>query len=231
MRCNEKTIFMDWNEELKRVYEHIEEYLQSGLKILPNKHLAYLAQSLCLLAQRNINFFNFGADGGRSNCSYVDVMKTAIRRQIDLNQKTSLPLINEISIFDLWESQPKQEDFENINNYWKKYLSFSSDDVQKIKKDCSNYVHPTFTLKFPNNKDKDELVRIIYDTCGCKTECINNFINKCNIEQEIRGHIYYKVIELFQNDARNMFNFSNLFVQIIKNYNKITYIGNSNFQI
>lgn len=231
MRYNEKTIFMDWNKGLKRVYNHIEVYLQSKPKILPDEHLAYLAQSLCLLAQRNINLFNFGACGGRSNCSYVDVMKTAIRRQIDLNQKTSLPLIKEISIFDLWKSQPKQEDFQKINNYWKKHFSFSSNDVQKTKKDCSNYVHPTFTLKFPNNEDKDEFARITYDTCGCKTECINDFINKHNPAQEIRDHIYYKVTELFQNDSRNMFNFSNLFVQIIKDYNKITYIENSNFPI
>lgn len=211
---------MNWTEILKDSYEEIGAHFKSELNNASDE--SWLVKSLCILAQRNIDLFMFGASGGRSNNSYVDVMKTAIRRQIDLNQKTSLPLVKTIDpITNLWNYDLKKSDFDEINKYWKNSFNFPSEFVQKIKNNASDYVHPKLTIKYSNTLKIEDVAQKIYDDCGGKSECLNHFIEKLpDLTPEGRNFLRNRTTELFSADVQSMINFSTLFVQIIKTFNK-----------
>ncbi len=180
-----------------------------------------LLKLLCLLTQRNIELFMFGVKGGWPENSYVDIMKTAIRRQIDFGQKITLPFIKKIDpITDLWSYEPKKIDFDEIDKFWKKSFNFPSEVVQKVKNNASDYVHPKLSLKILNTLQPEDLAQRIYEDCGDKEACLNHFISKIDLTEEEREFLRMRTAELFSNDVQSMLNFSRLFLKLAQSFTK-----------
>lgn len=217
---------MDWTELLKTSHNILEDNIKTKFNCDPE--ISALAQSACYLTQRNISLFTFAADGGGSNNSYTDIMKTAIRRQIDLNQKITMPFIKEIKpIGNLSKKDAiDKEDHKKIIDYWHRNCSMPLEmDVQKIKDDASNYLHPTLSLRIIPILTPKETAQYIYDWCGFKPEIINNFISKLveqkRITSEEQEFLRDQIQKLFTLDVQNMCNFIEIFFTLIDKFYKI----------
>lgn len=99
-------------------------------------------------------------------------------KQIDLNQKTSLPYKAIDPITNLWNYDLKKSDFDEMNKYWKNSFNFPSEFVQKIKNNASDYVHPKLPIKYLIFLKIEDVAQKIYDDCGGKSACLNHFIEK-----------------------------------------------------
>lgn len=216
---------MDWIKILKTAHEILGHKIKNEFNY--DSEIAVLAQSSCYLTQRNMSLFTFGASGGGSNNSYTDVMKTAIRRQIDLNQKMTLPFVKEIKpIRNLCEKQATSNEYQNIAKYWQLNCGMPLDmNVQEIKDEASNYLHPTLLLKIIPERTSKEAAQYIYNWCGGRTDLINDFISKLiekrKTTEEEQKILRDEVHRLFSLDIKNMLEFVEIFFVLVENFSKI----------
>lgn len=211
---------MDWIEHLNDLDEKINAHIISELDNVSEE--SQLVKFLCSMARRNIDLFMFGARGGKfKKSSYVDIMKTAIRRQLELNQKTTLPLIKKIDpIINLWSYELKKTDFDEIDKYWAKALNFPVGVASRIKQDTSGYVHPRLPLKILSTLQPEDLAQRIYEDCGGNIKSINYFLERLPVMVDVKEFIRVRVEQLFDHDVQCMMHFGDHFMQLIRTFNK-----------
>jgi hypothetical protein len=215
--------------DLKTLYEEIVELSKSTRNI--NAKNSFVINSACLCALQNIDLFQFGAKGGINNHSYVDFMNIAIRRQIELSQRLTLPLIN--TSFCLNElSNPNlklKSKYEEINNYWIKELGCDKSIVGKIKiikNIASDYVHQIHMFKMPDAKDNVvniyNAAQYIYNGGGSKKEYVGSFINSINPNppQEVKKELESRIAKLFLYDLNRICLFTCIFRDIMSKLKK-----------
>lgn len=213
-----------WIKVFAKIHEELNSKINAGFGNDPAT--AALLQSACYITMRNISLFHFGVSGGGSNNSYTDIMKTAIRRQIDLNQKITLPFIKEIDLVLLYKKKIKDQEHENIEKHWQDVYSLdSSIDMRKIKNEASDYLHPTLSIRIIPTLNIEELAQYIYDWCGAKSDCIDSFINgllqENSMTPEQQSFLRKRIQDLLAVDVQNMLTFCDLFVSLIGNFDKI----------
>jgi hypothetical protein len=209
---------MDWIEHLENIDEKIKEHIITQLD--NDTHESMLVKYLFNMARRNIDLFIFGAKG-KSNSSYVDIMKIAIRRQIELNQKITLPFIKKIDpIVDLWKYELKKSDLDAVDGYWKKSFNFPIGVAKQIKQNASNYVHPNLPLKVLRTLETEELAQQIYQDCGLNKKCLDHFTQRLQLEEKENESLLEKFDQLIDYDLQPMMHFLDHFIFLMEEFIK-----------
>jgi hypothetical protein len=192
----------DYNKDLNDIFNRISDY-QNPAFFHPNDWA--LINPVCLNIKKNIELFNCGVKPpSGTNIFYVEFMKMAIRRQIELAQRISIPIIQE-KYGSEYEGLPplteiSKKEWDDMQNLWSISVE-SFAEIKKIKNIASDYTHDSH-IPTKDIASENMTPEIIYITFGGGKNTLESVIEKAGLHAN-KEIIFAEVSKLFGHDITN----------------------------
>lgn len=195
-----------------KAFDDFKNYLNEINFLFDTKDTSLVKHSLNL-SQKYINIFNFGSDNGDDKPGIVELIKYALRSQIELTQAISIPIAEnkygaEYENFSSQFLKKKKQD-SSISNLkeWKGKFNY----FNQIRKEAGDMIHYFHLLT------KEELLseikpKTIYKRFGVDEVSLKH-LNDLEM-QNITGN----VLELFKKDCNDFLECLKIFSDLILNY-------------